>query len=126
MGALKSPVPTWTNAKFKGWIIALLRKGTMRFPPRNEALKAARTEKKINVKTGRMAQHFKCAGCGGEFTSTNVVADHIYPVVDPNKGFVNWDTYIERMFCTKDNFQCLCSECHDVKSAEERTQRKTK
>ena len=126
MGALKSPVPTWTDAKFKGWIVALLRKGTMRFPPRNEALKDARTEKKINTKTGRLAQHYKCAGCGGEFTSTNIVADHIEPVVDPVGGFITWDTYITRMFCPKENFQAICKECHDAKSAEERQQRRAK
>jgi len=123
---MKSPVKNWSDAKFKGWIVALLRKGTMRFPPRNEALKDARTEKKINTKTGRLAQHYKCAGCGGEFTSTNIVADHIEPVVDPVGGFITWDTYITRMFCPKENFQAICKECHDAKSAEERQQRKAK
>ncbi len=125
---IKSPVKKWTDAKFKGWIISLLRRGTMKFPPRNECLKAAKTEKKINEKTGRMAQHFKCAGCGGECTSTNVVADHISPVVDPDVGFIDWNTYIERMFCPVDNLQVLCNNgensCHHKKTKQEREWRK--
>jgi hypothetical protein len=123
---MKSPVAGWTDAKFKGWIVSLLRRGTMRFPPRNDALRAAKTEKKINVKTGRMAQHYKCVGCNEEFTAKGVVVDHIEPVIPVGVGFTTWDEYIERMFCPVDNLQVLCGICHDVKSKEERQQRKIK
>ena len=58
---MKSPHPKWTPAKFKAWIIALLRRGTMRFPPRNEVLQAARTARKINKSTGKLAWHSKCS-----------------------------------------------------------------
>lgn len=123
---IKSPVKNWTDAKFKGWIISLLRRGTMRFPPRNDALRAAKTEKKINVSSGRLAQHYRCAGCGGEFTSKGVVVDHIEPVIQPGVGFTTWDEYIARMFCPVENLQALCSTCHTKKSIEERQQRKLK
>lgn len=123
---MKSPISSWTDAKFKGWIISLLRRGTMRFPPRNDALRAAKTEKKINEKTGRMAQHYECASCHQDFSAKNVAVDHIEPVISPGEGFVDWNTYIERMFCSVDNFQILCSNCHDIKSASEKQQRKTK
>ena len=123
---MKSPIPEWTDAKFKGWIVSLLRRGTMRYPPRNDALRAAKTDKKINVKTGRMAQHYKCTGCNEEFTAKGVVVDHIEPVIPVGIGFTTWDEYIKRMFCSIEKLQVLCGSCHDVKSKEERRQRKIK
>ncbi len=123
---LKSPIAAWTDAKFKGWIVSLLRRGTMRWPPRNEVLNKAKTKKKTNIKTGRMAQHYRCAGCQGEFPAKLVCADHVEPVVHPVHGFTTWDEYISRMFCSAENLQVLCKDCHDVKSKEERLQRKAK
>lgn len=121
---MKSPIKGWTDAKWRGWIVSLLRRGTMRYPPRNDALRAAKTEKKINEKTGRLAQHYQCAMCLGEFPAKSVCVDHIQPVIDPNGSFVNWDTYIERMFCPVENLQILCSLCHDVKTQKEKDVKK--
>ena len=115
-----------TNSKLKSWLISGLRRMTMRYPPRNEALRAAKTEKKINEKTGRMAQHYRCAGCLQEFPLSKMRADHIEPVVCPHKGFVDWNTYIERMFCVKENLQAICIGCHKMKSDEEKEKRKKK
>jgi len=67
-----------------------------------------------------MAQHYRCAWCKGDFSSTNVAVDHIHPVVDPVKGFESWDEFIKRLYCEKDNLQVLCKECHTEKSALER------
>jgi len=117
---LKSPIKGWSDSKWRSWIISLLRRGTMRYPPRNDALREAKTEKKINKKTGRMAQHYKCAGCKKDFPASQICVDHIEPVVSPKEGFINWDVYIERMFCPKENLQTLCSKCHDVKTKGEK------
>lgn len=113
-----------SDARFKGWIISLLRKGSMRWPPYSEALNKAKTTKKKNPKTGRIAQHFKCKGCKKDFPRKEVVVDHIKPVVDTIEGFVSWDTYIERMFCSAKGLQILCGTCHDIKSNKEREERK--
>lgn len=123
---MKSPIPGWTDAKFKGWIISLLRRGTLRWPPANQCLMAAKRGKKINPITGRMAEHYECAECHQLFPLKQVRKDHILPVVDPIRGFVDWDTYIERMFCAIDKFQIICRSCHTIKSQEERIQRKIK
>ena len=112
-----------TPAKFKSWIVSLLRHGTMRWPPRNEAMKAAKTEKRINKKTGRLAQHYRCAGCSEEFPAKQICVDHIQPVINPSEGFTTWDEYIERMFCPQGNLQCLCKICHDDKTKKERNVR---
>jgi len=76
--------------------------------------------KKINEKTGRVAKHYRCASCGGEFTSSNIEVDHISPVVDPDIGFIDWNTFIDRLYCPKENLQVLCTSCHKEKTNEER------
>lgn len=114
---------TWTAGRLKTFITSTLRSGFRKYPPKFETLKEASVGKKVNKKTGRMAEHFKCAECKKEYPAKEVNVDHIEPVVCPKDGFVNWDVYIKRMFCEKSNLQVLCEKCHDVKSAEERKQR---
>lgn len=110
----------WTDGRVKGFIVGVLRAGARRWPPKFETLKEACVGKKENKKTKRMAMHYRCAGCKGEFPSSAVNVDHIDPVVDPLVGFVNWDTFITRLYCEKENLQCLCKDCHDKKTKEER------
>jgi hypothetical protein len=87
-------------------------------------LKAAFVGRTINKETGKLAQHYKCADCKGNFPAASVVVDHIDPVVDTMTGFVDWDTYIERMYCEADGLQVLCKPCHKEKTALERKERK--
>jgi len=104
----------------------VIRSGFRRWPPKYKVLKNNCSGRKINVKSGKLALHYKCAECGGDFTSTDVQIDHIKPVVDPVKGFVNWDTFIERLFCEEKNLQVLCKKCHAVKTKEEKAKRTKK
>jgi ribosomal protein S27AE len=55
-----------------------------------------------------------CSECGAAPPS---LADHKYPVVDPKVGFIDWNTYIDRMF--NGELQPLCKEDHDKKTKEE-------
>jgi len=114
----------WTQGRFKGFITSALRTATQRWPPKFEALKAALLGRKVNEKTGKLAQHFECAKCKQAFVSKDVQVDHKKPVVDPKKGFENWETYIDRLFCETSNLQVLCKPCHKVKTAKEKLQRK--
>ncbi len=59
---------------------------------------------------------YKCADCQGHFPIYDVCRDHIDPVVSIEAGFVDWNTYIDRLFVLKDNYQILCKGCHDVKT----------
>ena len=123
----------WTPGRLKTFITSTLRGGFRKFPPKYETLKEASVGKKINPKTKRLAEHYICNSCKGEFPSKEVQIDHINPVVCPKEGFINWDIYIDRLFCleyidgklyiNKDNLQVLCSECHDKKTALERGER---
>jgi 5-methylcytosine-specific restriction endonuclease McrA len=82
-------------------------------------LEESKTEKKINPKTKRLAQFYQCARCKDEFTNKDVEVDHIVPVVDPSVGFVDWNTFIARLFTERENYQTLCKPCHKLKTKEE-------
>lgn len=114
----------WTTGRFRTFITGVLRSGFRKYPSKYETLKEASVGKKINKKTNRMAEHFQCAACKQEFPAKEVQVDHREPVVCPVAGFVDWNTYIARMYCGKDNLQVLCGGCHDIKSAKERIIRK--
>lgn len=116
--------PAWTDARLRAFIIAVLRQGTRRYPPKYETLNAAKTKKKTNPKTGRQAQHYACAKCKQDFPQKEVQVDHKKPVVDPKDGFIDWNTYITRLFCEQKNLQVLCSTCHGSKTEKEKLTRK--
>lgn len=110
----------WTEGRVKAFIIATLRSGARRWPPKYETLQDAFVEKKINLKSKREAKHYKCNSCSNLFIGSDVQVDHIDPVVSPTEGFTTWDNYIERLFCKKENLQVLCLTCHKQKSKLER------
>jgi 5-methylcytosine-specific restriction endonuclease McrA len=97
----------------------------MRWGPIAECLKSARVTR---------GEYF-CAGCrqtvpasikvGGRRTK-NVHVDHILPIIDPDVGFTTYDDLIERMFCESDNLQVLCTECHDIKTNDEKARAKAR
>lgn len=93
----------------------VLRRGTYKWGPRNEALTKARVSRGL----------YRCVMCGPLIShpKKNIKIDHIEPVV-PITGFDNWDGYIERMFCPADGFQVLCEMHHDRKTKEENEARR--
>lgn len=121
---MKSPVPEWTDARFKSFIISALRGAFRRYPPKQQCIEKAFTGIKKNPKTGRMCKHYRCSSCKEEFPRKEVVADHIKPIVDPKKGFIDFNTWIVRGFVALKALQCMCKGCHKVKTNEERTKRK--
>lgn len=99
----------------KSFIIALLRRGTYRFPYRDQALKAA----KVAYGT------YTCNACKGTFRKKDIRIDHVQPVVDPLVGFIGFDEYIKRLYpMDKNAFQILCDSCHTQKTSTEAVLRK--
>lgn len=48
--------------------------------------------------------------------NSKVVIDHIHPVVDPEVGFVDMNTYFKRLWCDRSGLQKICGECHRKKT----------
>ena len=113
----------WTQGRFNSFITSTLRSGARRWAPKFTTLNNAKTEKKTNIKTGRLAQHYACSLCGQEFTAKDMEVDHISPAVDPIDGFISWDVFIDRLFCEAHNLQAICKGCHKIKSGIERKTR---
>ena len=120
MASKKVKPKEWTEGRFRAFITSTLRGGFRKYPPKYEVLKEALWGKKLNSKTGRQCIHYTCNECKKEYPAKEVNVDHVLPVVDPFEGFKDWDTFIKRLFCTKENLQVLCSKCHTIKTKEER------
>ena len=116
----------WTEARLRSFIQSALRKAFSRYPPKYGAMKKALVGKKQNKTTGRMAYHYRCSKCRKHFPSIDIQIDHKEPVVHVEKGFEDWNTYVERLFCSEDNLQVLCKSCHSKKSEGENRKRRKK
>lgn len=109
----------WTEARFKSFIKSALRGATRRWGPIGDCKKGAWLKRGF----------YKCSKCKKESPASimkdgkrvnNIIVDHVNPIIDPEVGFTNWDDYIERMFCEKNNLQVLCRKCHDAKTKREK------
>lgn len=112
----------WTEARFNQFIRSALRSSHGRWGPKAAAKAKARVSRGV----------YRCAACnqcgpatlppleGRKRRRNNACVDHINPVVDPCVGFVDWDTYIERMFVEEEGYQILCWQCHEDKTNAER------
>lgn len=98
----------------------MLRAGHKRWPIKIAVKNDAKLGKKINPDSGRMAEFYRCSICLGEFTNNNVEVDHVSPVVDPSVGFLDWNTYISRLFSSRENYQLVCKACHKIKTNNEK------
>lgn len=115
--------PEWTQSRYESFVKSVLRAGSRKWPPKYKVLNEAKCGKRINESSGRLAEHYTCAACGNSFPAKLVVVDHREPVV-PITGFSEWDTVIRRMYCSAENLQVVCKECHRVKTKQENEERK--
>ena len=99
--------------ELKTWLRWQLRKISLRWPARSQAMARARVEWGV----------YKCEGCKSTTRAKDVQADHIVPVIGI-EGFTNWDDFITRLFCSADNYQILCKTCHQIKTQAEQQGRK--
>lgn len=98
----------------KVWVLSAflfsgLRRLSYRTPMRAECMR------KHRVARGK----YKCNMCQNIVSRKQIAVDHVLPVIDPNTGFQDWDTYIARLFVEKEGLQVLCKTCHSTKSKEE-------
>lgn len=124
-------------------IRSAIRRTFSRSPLVQEVLKSVRSEHDKFNKDGALAKkkavRYECAMCGKLFMRTQVAVDHVDPVIPLDKEFTDWNEFVERLFCSEDNLQVLCSykikdkhkhndelSCHHKKTQQERALRKQK
>ncbi len=78
--------------------------------------------------TGRFRDFVECAQCKNHFYKKDTQIDHIEPVGKAfdwplNETFLVW---FHKLWCSVDNLQALCKDCHSAKCKLERKQGKYK
>lgn len=124
-------------------IRSAIRRVFSRSPFVRAKIQEVRRERPRYKKDGTLAKRphveYQCAECQRWFKSTEIAVDHIDPVISLEDGFVDWNTFVDRLFCEPDNLQVVCSyllknkdkhggipSCHHRKTQEERKLRKEK
>lgn len=104
----KKPKWNW-NSNIRG----ALRRMFARSPVVREVMQEGRRESPRYNKDGSVSKRnkveYQCQVCGGWFPSKFMSVDHIEPVISPEHGFEDWNTFIERLCCDKSNLQRICS-----------------
>lgn len=113
----------WSKARYDSFIKSALRSASQRWPPKYQTLSEAKVGKKINPKTGRLAEHYICRACKEAFPLKEVQVNHITPVI-LTTGMDSWDGVIKRMFCEKDGLEVLCIPCHKNVTQQENEERR--
>ena len=120
----KKPYKFNQNSLIRGAI----RRVFVRSPQLQETLKKGRKDEVAHNKDGSVSKkkdvYYKCAVCGKWCKRKRISVDHIVPVVDPDVGFVDWNTFVDRLFCSAENLQILCDDCHTEKTKKERAIKK--
>ena len=77
----------------------------------------------VGVRGGKMCI---CNVCGKSSPWSKCSVDHRETVVplDSSAEEMSFDLIISRMWCSQDNLQVLCEECHDLKTLAENNIRK--
>lgn len=58
-----------------------------------------------------------------ELIRGKIELDHKNPVIEPKKGYADWNEYIERLWCAADQYNCYCEFCHKEKTSREAGER---
>lgn len=105
-----------------------LRRTFSRSPVIRQMMQKVRREvpkfKKDGSLSKKNAVQYLCNVCKQYVGSTLISVDHIVPVID-KEGFLNWETFINRLFCDETNLQVICDQCHLLKTNQERNIRQT-
>lgn len=127
MAKEKKPKAPKKPKPLSAWLIPKLRNIARMWPDKNKArAKAARRVEDGKFLNGKPKYKtmYECFECKRLFVKELTHMDHQQAVIDPEVGFVDWNTYIERLFCESDNFACLCLDHHSEKTKAEGQVRK--
>lgn len=105
------------DPRVKKFIIPLLRKRWLYWPPRTNVIRAACIER----------GNYQCNVCKQTgFTRNSLHVDHISPVQNLETGLNTWYDlllFIIRLYVDESELQAICSTCHDIKTHTENQMR---
>lgn len=105
-------------------IRSALRRTFSRSPMVREVMHKVRRErpwfKNDGSKAAKPRVEYLCAVCAEWHMGKDIQVDHQNPVVDPEIGFIDFDTFISRLFCDVNNLAVLCKTCHEIKTNKEK------
>jgi 5-methylcytosine-specific restriction endonuclease McrA len=114
---------TMSEAMYWSFIRSALRQKSRWWKPISVCKeKARRAYKGINK---RQKYEYQCKSCKGYFPDKEINVDHIVPAGALNCG-QDLPGFVERLFCEVEHLQVLCTECHNVKTQQERNDKKLK
>jgi 5-methylcytosine-specific restriction endonuclease McrA len=118
--AVKKPrcAGTMTESAFWSFIRSALRQKSRWWKPISLAKAKAKRPYKGPLK--RQKFEYQCNECKGWFPDKKVNVDHIEPAGSLNCA-QDLPVFVERLFCEVDKLQVLCSECHNIKTKNEKT-----
>jgi hypothetical protein len=121
---VKKRPPYNANAMIRGAIRRTFSRSPIVIEVRNEGRREVPKYNKDGSRSKKDAVQIHCEQCDQYVGSTKIAVDHIEPVISVSEGFVDWNTFVERIgFDNKDNLQRLCDTCHQSKTNAERFER---
>lgn len=106
-------------------IRSALRRSFSRSPDVREVMMKVRRERPWFKKDGTPASkprvEYLCSECNEWFMGKDIQVDHKEAVVDPEIGFIDWNTFIDRLWCSIENLAVLCKNCHNTKTSLEKS-----
>jgi 5-methylcytosine-specific restriction endonuclease McrA len=98
-------------------ILNVLRRGTITWKKRGDCLRKDRKREYLGqYKNGKEKSRwvYRCQKCKRFFDMASMEVDHI-DEVGPFCG--DFNRYVKRMYCSQDNLQSLCTDCHMKKTS---------
>ena len=114
---------TMSESAFWGFIRSALRQKSRWWKPITQCKQnAKRPYKGVNK---RQKFEYQCNKCKKWFPDKQINIDHILPAGELNKAD-DLPGFVERLFVEESGLQCLCQNCHNIKTNEEKQQLKIK
>ena len=114
---------TMSESAFWAFIRSALRQKSRWWNPVTQCkLNAKRPYKGVNK---RQKFEYQCNKCKKWFPDKQINVDHILPAGELNKAN-DLPGFVERLFCEVEGLQCLCQNCHNEKTKQEKEQLKIK
>ena len=112
---------TMTESMFLSFIRSALRQKSRWWKPITECKQKA---KRLYTGSNKKQKYeYQCNYCKNWFSDKETIVDHIIPA-GTLRSLNDLPKFVEQLFVEVDQLQCLCKNCHYVKTQTERKERK--